>query len=905
VFGVLVAIKCALLVQFGRHIFEYHWRVQSEVGTSMLGTGAFIAFVLLGSLSLFRLAADCRDAHSIRMANLVIFSLGLAFIFLTFHSGENPFLYPILLGVLKWSSLGPYLSMKLFFERPYLGAWLLAYVAGYYVLARTGREKHVLRMTAVFGGTYALLNLQELAAMEDALVLLDCVVLASVLAPGRRGAVSPQGPRVPLARVGCVRELGAQVRASGILIRFLVPVGCCGLFVGELLWFAPDKMGISFTYFRMVVTGTLVLMAGATGLAWRRGYFSAWGRFAFFYFAGFLLLTHWHYPKAASFDALLCLGLELPHYFLHEVVIAALFLLVATGTWKVVGRGSLWFMDGLAVVLIALVLVDFRLSQLLHVRLDCDVLALGGSAKMMWRMAAPYLPMVGFTLAGLIAVYWLLVRWIAARIESARNEREVDGPGTPDFAVLYAVMTFLSLGIAGLLLANSDKAVAQPAIELVRTSSLWKRAFERPMASDELLRTANSLGLGYRAGAQPLPTQARRDLNVVLIFQESSYNKYLSLFSGTEETEPLLSRYKDRMEVYPNFFSTFASSIHARFATFTSLYPVKDYNAFTLRRVPVKSIFEVMHENGYHCSLFYSSYLDYTGFRSFLVNRGLDEVYDADTMPGASKSELVAWGLKEEETLRAMRAHIKGHAASGKQFFLTYVPAAPHVPFDKVPKRFQKHQPSSIADLKARYLNELLYMDWVMSSLIDELKDDGLLDRTLVVITDDHGEMLGEEGEAMGHGFLLSPELVNAPLIIMDPAKPGYRVNLRMGSQVDLLPTLLDLVGIPVPPGELYQGRSLVAEAESNRVAWLNAFQHYAILTTNTLVFGDREKTSRTKAAVAYTIKNEGARTIFEQHSEAAELPSIEEFDLFQETLLRNYNIYRKALRQPVVLGRE
>src|SRR5262249_9015784 len=160
-----------------------------------------------------------------------------------------------------------------------------------------------------------------------------------------------------------------------------------------------------------------------------------------------------------------------------------------------------------------------------------------------------------------------------------------------------------------------------------------------------------------------------------------------------------------------------------------------------------------------------------------------------DTMPGARRTEPVSWGLREEETLEAMRTRIKNYAQSKQRFFLTYVPAAPHYPYEQVPKRFHKFKPNQVGDYTPLYLNELLYMDWVLASLFDELRDSGLLEHTLVVITDDHGEMLGGDGGPIGHGWLLSPELVNAPLILLDPQKPGFRINQAIGSQVDLLPT--------------------------------------------------------------------------------------------------------------------
>jgi len=235
------------------------------------------------------------------------------------------------------------------------------------------------------------------------------------------------------------------------------------------------------------------------------------------------------------------------------------------------------------------------------------------------------------------------------------------------------------------------------------------------------------------------------------------------------------------MELYPNFFSSFASSIHARFATFTSLYPVRDYNAFTLERVPVKSVFEVLHENGYACSLFYSSFLDYTGFRNFLEGRGFDGVYDADTMPGERKTERVAWDFGKKRRWARFRPKSKRMRRKRNGFFLTYVPAAPHYPYEKVPEQFHKFKPAEMGDYSPLYYNELLYMDWVLASIVEQLEESGLLARTVVIITNDHGEMLGEHGGPIGHGFQLGPELVNTPLIIMDPRKTGFRINPTIG----------------------------------------------------------------------------------------------------------------------------
>src|SRR5262249_7877315 len=155
------------------------------------------------------------------------------------------------------------------------------------------------------------------------------------------------------------------------------------------------------------------------------------------------------------------------------------------------------------------------------------------------------------------------------------------------------------------------------------------------------------------------------------------------------------------------------------------------------------------------------------------------------------------------------------YAQSHQHFCLTYVPAAPHYPYDKIPKQFQKHKMKELRDYTPLYLNELLYMDWVLASIVDQLKESGLLDNTLVVITNDHGEMLGgKEDEHVGHGWAMTPELANTPLIIMDPANPGCHINKSIGTQVDFLPTILGRLNIPLPSNQLYEGRSLDATAE-------------------------------------------------------------------------------------------
>ena len=874
VFVALASIKLALLIGSGKHLHEIHWRVgRPPSGWSCYA--ALFAFVGIGVWSLVQLGRHCQPVgiRAVRAANAIVMLFGLLLILLTFHEGDNNYLYPVVTGTLSWKSLGPYLSLDLFFRPPFLAAWILGYALAYYVLVRTRRERWVLRLTAAFAGAYGLVCLRGFSEYRNEFAVASCFGLASLI---------------------YLRRPGKEFNAAWLL----VPLAWA-LFAWGLFYFETPSLHKLNSYFLLVAGGSVLLFGAVVLLARAGGYYHAWIKVTPFYFVAFFLLASTHYPMAKNYNNLLCYAFQFPHYFMGELAVAGCLALCVALYGRLRPQGRFWWLDVVGLALVALAFVDLRLSRIMDVRLGWDLLSFADSPRMMWRMSRPYLPGLAAALAVTVVVYALMLRGAQAWVNRHCAGRVQPRPSQGGW---YAAACFGLLGVLGLSFVKPDNAEGQAALRLVHTSPWWKRTTERTLSREEFLNSAIALGLrDFQRAAPAQAARPRRDLNVLLVFMESSYNKHLSLFGGKEETQPLLSKYKDRMEIFPNFFSSYASSIHARFATFTSLYPVSDFGAFTLNRVEVKSIFEVLNDEGYTCSMFYSSFFDYTGFRSFLKQRGIEEMYDADTMPGQRSTERISWGLQESETLAAMRQQIKKYAADNRQFFLTYIPAAPHYPYDKIPEQFQKYQREEYRNFTPLYLNELLYMDWVIASIVDELKASGLLDKTLVIITADHGEMLGGKGSALGHGWAVTPELTNVPLIIMDPDKPGYRINDTIGSQVDLLPTVLDVLGVAVPSGELYEGHSLYAtHEETNRLIYLNSYQQYGVLAGKQFLGGDRkldEGNDTDSNKSAFIISNDGCRTVFtEDTTKTNRTIPIRQFDAFQANFLRNYSFYRESL---------
>lgn len=139
---------------------------------------------------------------------------------------------------------------------------------------------------------------------------------------------------------------------------------------------------------------------------------------------------------------------------------------------------------------------------------------------------------------------------------------------------------------------------------------------------------------------------------------------------------------------------------------------------------------------------------------------------------------------------------------AGGPFFVWVHYFDPHQPFEPAPPYDQLYAD----DL---YDGEIAYADSRLGFLLEHLESLGVLERTLVVMTADHGEGRGEHNEET-HAVLAYNSTLHVPLILRPPAgaaPAGTVVEQRVGT-VDVVPTVLDLLG--VRPPETLQGRSLV-----------------------------------------------------------------------------------------------
>lgn len=201
---------------------------------------------------------------------------------------------------------------------------------------------------------------------------------------------------------------------------------------------------------------------------------------------------------------------------------------------------------------------------------------------------------------------------------------------------------------------------------------------------------------------------------------------------------------------------------------------------------------EILRAAGYQAAAFVGGFTMDSRF-------GLDQGFDTYDCRFTGKEGKAFYSeRKADEVSRSALAWLETHA--GKPFFLFLHYFDPHAPYTPPPA----YAASSSAD--DLYAGEIAYVDHCIGQVLDRLRSLGAYDNTLLIITGDHGESLGEHGEP-SHTFFIYQSVLHVPLIIRAPmAGRGLRVDGAV-SLVDIVPTVVDLIGLKTPPG--VQGLSL------------------------------------------------------------------------------------------------
>jgi choline-sulfatase len=211
----------------------------------------------------------------------------------------------------------------------------------------------------------------------------------------------------------------------------------------------------------------------------------------------------------------------------------------------------------------------------------------------------------------------------------------------------------------------------------------------------------------------------------------------------------------------------------------------------------------LLHGRGYDTAAFVSAFpLD----ARFGLARGFD-VYDDRFSNVDTHTAFVMEERRGPETVALAAAWLAAHR--DRPFFLWVHLYEPHFPYDPPPEIASRFASN-------RYLGEVSAADAALAPLLSPLLEAGASARTLVVLTADHGESLGEHGE-MTHGIFAYESTLHVPLVLWSPSLVSPATVDEPVRHVDLVPTILDALALP-PPRE-GAGRSILPLAEGRRMA--------------------------------------------------------------------------------------
>jgi choline-sulfatase len=291
--------------------------------------------------------------------------------------------------------------------------------------------------------------------------------------------------------------------------------------------------------------------------------------------------------------------------------------------------------------------------------------------------------------------------------------------------------------------------------------------------------------------------------NVILITLDTTRADRMGFLGSKHGLTPHLDALARQSVVFTQAYSqvplTTASHATILTGTYPQFHQVIDFGVPLAEDLPYAP--DIFRGNGYHTAAFVGSLVLDPETRSAPgFERGFD-TYDA----GFHRRHM---GEDRYQAIERRGGEVVGHA-------LAWLTAHQKGPFFIWVHLYDAHDPYDPPEpYKSRYAaapydGEIAYVDAAVGKLLSWLRLRGLYDGAMIAVMADHGEALGDHGEAT-HGIFLYDETIHVPLLFKLPQErsAGTRVDTRAGL-VDVLPTMLQAAGIAVP--KEVQGESLLS----------------------------------------------------------------------------------------------
>ncbi len=322
------------------------------------------------------------------------------------------------------------------------------------------------------------------------------------------------------------------------------------------------------------------------------------------------------------------------------------------------------------------------------------------------------------------------------------------------------------------------------------------RSIPRTRLFGAAVAAALLLGAAVWYGAERKPPRPG-DLNLLIITLDTTRADRLGAYGDRHAVTPNLDRLAQEGVLFERAVSAAPLTLPAHSTLFTGLLPprhgVRDNGGYVLEPRHT-TLAAVLKKGGYATGAFVGAFvLD----AKWGLDQGFDAYIDKFDMATYKSISLGDVARRADEVVANALPWLEQRA--GGRFFAWlhfYDPHSPYQPPEPWKSRFADRP----------YAGEIAFVDHQVGRLLQWLDTRGLRDNTIVVAVGDHGESLNEHGEGT-HGLFIYEATTRIPLIVSVPGVASRRVSSVVRAE-DVMPTVLELLGRPVPSG--IQGRSLV-----------------------------------------------------------------------------------------------
>ena len=309
---------------------------------------------------------------------------------------------------------------------------------------------------------------------------------------------------------------------------------------------------------------------------------------------------------------------------------------------------------------------------------------------------------------------------------------------------------------------------------------------------------------GLSGGPDPV-----RSLNVVVVTLDTLSARHLSQYGNDRIETPAFGRVAAEGVLFEQATATVPLTLPSHTSMFTGTYPmfhgVRDNGGYYVPE-DAETLAEVLRDAGYRTGGFVAAFVVDSRWG---LDQGFDRYYDDFNFREFERISLDSVQRPGDEVMDAALAWMD--EVKEERFFSWIHLYDPHWPYE-APEPWASRV-SGYSD--APYDAEVLFTDSLVGQLLNWLDESALADDTLLVLIGDHGESLGRHREG-AHGFFIYDASMQVPFLLRAPYRQiasGLRVPAQVRG-IDLMPTVLDLVGLPVP-GDV-QGASLVPLADGS-----------------------------------------------------------------------------------------